>query len=813
MANYASLKSAIQAVIKQNGNNEITGALLQQSLLSMINSLGADFQFAGVATPATNPGTPDQRVFYIAGVPGVYVNFGNQNVAPYQIGVFYYDTQWNFSFIYIRSIGNVLAAADSTGVFADIDTENMTISILPLGGALNIGNGHLSAPSNRTISLTGIDYPIVAVTYDFSTQTVQSEDERSVTPGRVVLAVIRTNASMNPTEIVSVNSPFAITIDGHSSDRAVQNLESDVKHLKEIVPENNLVTGNVVFVNSISGNTYPTFDLVNKTFMWPSGTGGIYVGNVFYPGPSTPEERTVSLSVVSTVGKIIYNTVSHTLSAKVYDYPLTKNEVVIASYRFNNTIEPRRIVSINASFIYGTIGDVLAPDTFGGSNVLMAADANGVFANINKTNMTFTITPAGGVIVIGRTAYPAPSVESRTVSMLGVNYPVIAITYKRVFTGGTVTAQIYAEDPRNITNGELVLAIVRTNASMNPTEIVSVNASFPVRINMVNPDAVIEQLVSDVVDLNDRIDELEVSPEPPMLPYMEIFKSIPSSEIDTEFQSFCKVGNEIWIFTGGSGAGGALTGYIYRYTLAWEYISRFQQNGFHFNSVSYDEITDRLITGQAGDGSNHIYVFNNVSNWPTTHAASPVTSADIERVVVVSQVNNRPNPVWGPRNAYGHRDIFISANLNSKFLKIRLGYGTNQLQYGTYTASADGVPNGTYQLVWVRELTIPQLIYTIAAKIPAYPTAVCQGIAYYNGKIYVMATVTPSTIMEITPTDNALTCRVIYQLWTDDEDNIIENCANEGIMCLDGKMYVGVSAIGVDTQITNYNNKILRFDL
>lgn len=76
MANYASLKTAIQNVIKTNGNNEITGALLQQSLLAMVNSLGDGYQFVGVATPTTNPGSPDARVFYLAGISGVYSHFG-----------------------------------------------------------------------------------------------------------------------------------------------------------------------------------------------------------------------------------------------------------------------------------------------------------------------------------------------------------------------------------------------------------------------------------------------------------------------------------------------------------------------------------------------------------------------------------------------------------------------------------------------------------------------------------------------------------------------------------------------------------------
>jgi hypothetical protein len=50
MANYETLKAAIQHVIKTNDNNEITGALLQQSLLAIINSLGIGYQFIGIAT-------------------------------------------------------------------------------------------------------------------------------------------------------------------------------------------------------------------------------------------------------------------------------------------------------------------------------------------------------------------------------------------------------------------------------------------------------------------------------------------------------------------------------------------------------------------------------------------------------------------------------------------------------------------------------------------------------------------------------------------------------------------------------------------
>lgn len=95
MANYATLKAAIQQVVKTNGNNEITGALLQQSLLAMINSLGAYYQFAGIATPSTNPGTPDQNVYYIASTAGTYSNFGGLILASGEIAILKYNGNWS----------------------------------------------------------------------------------------------------------------------------------------------------------------------------------------------------------------------------------------------------------------------------------------------------------------------------------------------------------------------------------------------------------------------------------------------------------------------------------------------------------------------------------------------------------------------------------------------------------------------------------------------------------------------------------------------------------------------------------------------
>lgn len=77
MGNYEQLKQAVSDVIKTNGNQEITGEIMQNTLLYIISTIGNDATFAGIAVPETNPGTPDKNVFYIASQPGNYSNFGN----------------------------------------------------------------------------------------------------------------------------------------------------------------------------------------------------------------------------------------------------------------------------------------------------------------------------------------------------------------------------------------------------------------------------------------------------------------------------------------------------------------------------------------------------------------------------------------------------------------------------------------------------------------------------------------------------------------------------------------------------------------
>lgn len=76
MANYEQLKASIIAAIYDNGNQEITGDVLQSVLLGIVNIIGANATLAGVAETGTIPGSVDQNAFYIASAPGYYSGFG-----------------------------------------------------------------------------------------------------------------------------------------------------------------------------------------------------------------------------------------------------------------------------------------------------------------------------------------------------------------------------------------------------------------------------------------------------------------------------------------------------------------------------------------------------------------------------------------------------------------------------------------------------------------------------------------------------------------------------------------------------------------
>ena len=124
MSNYNSLKTAIDANIKQNGKQEITGPVLNSVLNAMVDTLGAGYQFAGIAVSDTNPGTPDAKVFYIANGKGAYTNFSGLDVTEDEVVVLYYDTEWH------KVSTGIASQAKLSELQTTIDSKQDTISDL-----------------------------------------------------------------------------------------------------------------------------------------------------------------------------------------------------------------------------------------------------------------------------------------------------------------------------------------------------------------------------------------------------------------------------------------------------------------------------------------------------------------------------------------------------------------------------------------------------------------------------------------------------------------------------------------------------------
>lgn len=121
MANWSDLKAAVAEVIKTNGNNEITGQILQDTLNSIISNVGANATLVGVATPTTNPGAPDGNVFYFATQAGTYSNFSAITID----NPGFYIISWNGS---TWSKSNVMSIVQTIGTGKNVVMSQKTVT-------------------------------------------------------------------------------------------------------------------------------------------------------------------------------------------------------------------------------------------------------------------------------------------------------------------------------------------------------------------------------------------------------------------------------------------------------------------------------------------------------------------------------------------------------------------------------------------------------------------------------------------------------------------------------------------------------------
>ena len=95
MAKYANLIAAIEAAIKTNGTQAITGQVLQNQLKNMISKLGSAYQFGGLVQPTDAFSfDADAKIAFLACTQGRYPAFGNFSLRSGEVALFIYEGTW-----------------------------------------------------------------------------------------------------------------------------------------------------------------------------------------------------------------------------------------------------------------------------------------------------------------------------------------------------------------------------------------------------------------------------------------------------------------------------------------------------------------------------------------------------------------------------------------------------------------------------------------------------------------------------------------------------------------------------------------------
>ncbi len=189
MANYITLKTAIQAVIKTNNNNEITGKILQQQLLAMVNSLGSDYQLAGILRPLDTPKTDDQRIAYLAVEPGMYEHAGGFDVT--ELSLLTYDVAWE-----VHPLGVPFGSQIASDITAAVEVEKTRA----MAAEKKLGDAIATETTERKAADAALDNDIKAETKRATdaegvlAKAVETEKTRAIAEEKILRDAITAEA-------------------------------------------------------------------------------------------------------------------------------------------------------------------------------------------------------------------------------------------------------------------------------------------------------------------------------------------------------------------------------------------------------------------------------------------------------------------------------------------------------------------------------------------------------------------------------------------------------------------------------------------
>lgn len=278
MENWQTLKDSIKAIIKKNGNQEITGEVLQSVLVNIISTMGEQNALCrGVATPTTNPGTIDGPLYYFATQAGIYANFDGITLPQGLSILFWNNSGWTATtaFVVEQNVNG-----DSTNA---VSQKAVKDALLNLQGVLDsvesIVDGHTddiaalntrvtessNAVANNTQSITQLQSKVTANTNNITKlQSDVATDKSNITTLQSDVAKNKSDIAVNAEQIDIISTllePIPGEIDilekNQINDRAATDkVANDLRALTQVV-------NNIEAINTINLGSSGTLDIRN----------------------------------------------------------------------------------------------------------------------------------------------------------------------------------------------------------------------------------------------------------------------------------------------------------------------------------------------------------------------------------------------------------------------------------------------------------------------------------------------------------------------------------------------------------------------
>ena len=365
MANWTTLKTAIANVIKTNGNQEITGQLLQNVLNNIVSSVGENSTFAGIATPATNPDVPDGPVFYIATTVGVYANFDGVSVADGEAVIL----QWNGG----AWTKKTTRLATEQEIIYDVSARNGGVVFKSLSALLSSSN--LSTLIPTSVRHGGMSIRFI--------QGSEQSSDNNYVQARLIAQSFTTNITkwQSVDEEPKVGSHNLVESGGVL-------IKNNVLHYTSSI--DSAIWGDKLDISNIPNGTIIYFTIKHT---YPVNTGSAGFG--IYNSTTSPSTRLASLTV-GTISQFVKTDSISTI--RLYIAPTSQaGDVALfmgvdKELLIENVVELYSLSSLTKKgYLYKAYATPSTnPNVVSGEKVFYIAAKRGNYVNFNNINVPFT---------------------------------------------------------------------------------------------------------------------------------------------------------------------------------------------------------------------------------------------------------------------------------------------------------------------------------------------------------------------------------------------------------------------------------------